>query len=436
MLNFVQIGSSDHSVGITRLSITPVPKAPGTYEVFVGIKSAWGVEKKVGVTLASGTKDNFLPEQAKFVTLPAGGSGGVVFEGVTAPPGKLFARVDETNDDFPLDNTAYGIIEPPRKVKVVLVTTGNEFLERMVQTAVNVGTADGQIIAPEFYNSSLNADLFIFDGFLPAADKLPKADTLLVRPRLPANPGGGPIDVAGFQVSHEIQNPTVLRWRREDPLLQYVELGDLHISSALLMDRDPGAVELVSAPEGPLVAFKDFGSVRRYFVSFSPLTESNWWRLPSLIIFMQNAIEQTRARHFIGMPQLVTAGNPSKLWGFDPGTGGKDVKVRVDLPDGSEQEVVGRDGVADFGDTDKLGFYEVTWPAEGAVAEKKSIFAVNLLNQAESDIQPRSLQTAPGSNVKEVASVARVNREIWRWLAGAALVILLLEWWAYHRRVA
>ena len=64
-LDFVQIGSSDHSVGITRLSITPVLKKEGTYEVFVGLKNAWPVEKKVGVTLAFGTQDNFLPNQAK-----------------------------------------------------------------------------------------------------------------------------------------------------------------------------------------------------------------------------------------------------------------------------------------------------------------------------------------------------------------------------------
>ncbi len=433
MLNFVQIGSSDHSVGITRLSITPVPKQPGTYEVFVGLKNAWPIDKKVGVTLATGTKDNFLPQQAKFVTLPARGAGGVVFEGVVAPPGKLFARVDDTDDDFLLDNTAYGIIEPPRKVRVVLVTKGNDFLERFVQTAVNVGTADGQILAPEFYNPTVPADLFILDGFLPPGDKLPKVDTILVRP-IVAGGGtvGGPVDMAGFQVAHEISNPTVLRWRREDPLMQYVELGDLRISKALLMDKDPGAVELVSAPEGPLIAFKDFGAVRRYFISFSPMLESNWWRLPSLIIFMQNAIEQTRVRHFIGMPQMLAAGNPARLWG---GVGaGSEARVRVTMPDGEVVEVSAKDGVAEFGDTDALGFYEVRWPADGG--ERVSLFAVNLLHAGESDIRPQSLQTGTGGNVQESTSVARVNREVWRWLAVAALVILLLEWWAYHRRVA
>jgi Ca-activated chloride channel family protein len=436
-ITHVRIGNSDHNVGITRLSITPVPKQPGTYEVFVGLKNAWSVEKKVGVTLATGTKDNFMPDQAKFVTLPAGGTGGVAFEGVVAPPGKLFARVDETDDDFILDNTAYGIVEPPRKVRVVLVTRGNEFLERLVQTAVNVGTAEGQIVAPDFYNANAPADLFILDGFLPPEDKLPRVDTILVRPSVPASAAtaaGQTIDMAGFMVAHEISNPTVLRWKREDPLMQYVELGDLRISKALLMDKDPGAIELVSAPEGPLIAMKDFGAVRRYFVSFSPLVESNWWRLPSLIIFMQNAIEQTRQRHFIGMPEMLPSGNPAKLWG---GVGDEpETRVEVTEPNGEVLGVGAKDGVAEFGQTDTLGFYEVKWPAAAGAAEKRSLFAVNLLSDTESNITPQSLQAGPDRQVDETTSVARVNREIWRWLAVAALAILLLEWWAYHRRVA
>ncbi len=435
-LNFVRIGSSDHSVGITRISVTPVPKHDGTYEVFVGLKNAWSVEKKIGVTLAFGTKDNFLPDQAKFAVLPASGTGGVVFESVTSEPGKLFARVDETDDDFPLDNTAYAVIAPPRKVKVVLVTTGNEFLERIVQTAVNVGQAEGQIIAPQFYDPKMTADLFILDGFVPDNDKLPKGDTILVRPRAtgPKVTGTDAVDIAGFQVSNEIVNPVVLNWKREDPIMQYVELGDLHVFKALLLDKGAagtGVVPLVNAPEGALIAFRDFGSVRRYFVGFSPLLESNWWQLPSLIIFMQNAIVQTRERHFIGMPEIVAAGNPARLWSMGAGRG--EEKARVTMPDGSVLEVGARDGAAEFGATDKLGFYDVEWSGEGA---KKSMFAVNLLSQSESDIRPQSLQVAAGGKVQEMESVARQNLEIWRWLAAAGLVVLMAEWWVYHRRVA
>ncbi|HVT82972.1 MAG TPA: hypothetical protein VHM90_20205, partial [Phycisphaerae bacterium] len=163
---------------------------------------------------------------------------------------------------------------------------------------------------------------------------------------------------------------------------------------------------------------------------FSPLLESNWWQLPSLIIFMQNAIVQTRERHFIGMPEIVAAGNPARLWGTGTGT----EKARVTTPDGTVVEVGARDGAAEFGMTDKVGFYDVGW--KGGEAEKKATIAVNLLSPVESDIRPQPLQTREGgSKVEQLESVARQNKEIWKWLAAAGLAVLLVEWWAYHRRI-
>lgn len=448
-LNFIRIGSSDHSVGITQLSITPLPKQDHAYQVFVGLKNAWSVDKRVGVLLALGDKNHFLPDQAKFVTLPANGTGSAVFENVVADPGppdgpgaKLFARVDDTDDDFPLDNTAYGILAAPRKTRVVLITppAGNAILERVIQTAVKVGQTDGQILSPEFYNPDAPADLFIFDGFLPPPDKMPKVDTLLIAPKITAPASGASaVDVAGFHIAHTISNPAIISWKREDPLLQYVEFGDLHVGQALLMEPDSSAVALVSAPEGPLIAFKDFGSVRRYLVSFDPLLQSNWWQLPSLLIFMQNAIDQTRVRHFIGMPQMVASGTPATLWSGEPvlpEDQDKEKPVRVILPDGGEMTISGRNGVAIFGGTDKVGIYEAQWPQAGG-GTRKSYFAVNLLSATESDIRPQALETAPGSNIHQgQTSVAVQNKEIWQWFAAAALLVLLVEWWIYHRRIA
>jgi hypothetical protein len=404
----------------------------------VGIRNDWPVEKKVGVVLAYGKKENLMKDQGHVAVVPANGTGSVVFENVEADPGKLFALIDASDDDFPLDNVAYGILAPPRKVKVVLVTRGNDFLERLMQTAVNVGTAEGSIIAPEFYKPDLSADLFIFDAFVPAPDKMPKVDTVLVRPPVPAGAGAanGEADIGGFHVVGEIDRPVIMRWKREEPVMQYVELGDLAVYKSLLLDKT-GAVELISADGGPLVEYKDFGPVRRYMMGFSPLLESNWWREPSLIIFMRNIMEETRQRHFIGMPQMLASGNPARLWDADPAMKG-DATVKVDLPDGGSMDIPAKDGTAEFGATDKLGFYEAHWP--GAPDPKAdptaNLFAVNLLSATESDIRPQSLQIAgaPGA-VQEVASVARVNREVWRWLAAAALAALLVEWWAYHRRV-
>jgi len=431
LLQFVKIGESDHSVGVTRISVTPVAKEDRTYEVFVGLTNAWDVEKKIGVVLAYGTENNFLPGQAKSVTVPARGQGAVVFERVISDPGKLIVRVDPTDDDFPLDNTAYALLEPPRKVKVLLVSSesgGGGVFENFIKTAVHVGAIDGQIIAPQAYTPAMGgngqADLVILDGFVPPPADMPKVDTLIIRPSV-----SGAGDVGGFKVTNEVENPAVLRWKREDPVMQYVELADLRLSKALMLEKDAELVDLVSSPESSLIAYKDFaGGVRRYFVAFSPLVESNWWMEPSLLIFLENIVEQTRVRHFIGVPQMLASGTAAKLWdvGDDKGSG----TVRITEPDGTIIETQAKDGAVEFPATDKVGFYEVS------AGTKKATFVVNLLSPTESDIRPESLQTTAGGNVEESAGVASVNREIWQWVASAALIVLLIEWWVYHRRIA
>lgn len=423
LLQFVKIGDSDHSVGITSISIQPVAKEPRTYEVFVGLRNAWSQERKIGVALAFGTRDNFLPGQARFATVPPHGQGAVVFEKVVADSGKLFVRLDDAGDDFPLDNTAYGLLEPARKVKTVLVTNGSIVLENFIKTATRVGAMDGQIISTSAYSPNLQADLVILDGFVPPANAMPHEDTLIIRP---AVTGSG--DVGGFHVSAEVENPAVLRWNRESPVMQYVQLNELRISKALVVDKDPENISLVSSPESDLIAYRDFGSVRRYFVAFSPQVESNWWMQPSLLIFLQNLVDQTRTRHYIGVPQLLASGTPARLWNVGGEKG--DGTVRINTPAGTTLEMQAKDGAVEFPATDTAGFYTVT------AAGKTSTFAVNLANASESDIRAQSLQTPAGTSVQESTSIATVNKEIWQYLAAAALAILLLEWWIYHRRLA
>ena len=438
LLQFVRIGESSHSVGITRLSITPVAKQPRTYEVFVGLKNAWDVDRKIGVVLAFNSPDNFLPGQAKSVTIPAHGSGSVVFESVVSDPGKLYVVADPTDDDFPLDNTAYALLEPARKVKVMLVTNGGGVLENFIKTGVRVGAFDGQIIAPSAYAPGIGAggqtDLVILDGFVPPLADMPKADTLIIRPPV-SNPG----NVGGFQVTNEVQNPAVLRWKREDPVMQFVELGSLRLSKALMLEKDPEMVDLVSSPESSLIAYKDFGGsgnagdtsggIRRYFIAFSPQVESNWWMDPSLLIFLENIVDQTRIRHYIGLPEMIASGTAAKLWdiGDDKGEG----TVHISSPDGTTTRMDAHGGAVEFTNTDTDGFYNVT-----GASGKSATFAVNLINPTESDISSQPLQTTAGQNVQESESVASVNKEVWPWLASAALAILVLEWWVYHRRIA
>lgn len=410
MLQYVKIGESSDNVAIIRMSITPVPKQPRTYQVFAGLMNSGDTAKEAAVGLAYGSQDHIL--EGKRVMIPAHGQATAIFN-ITQDPGKIWVMVDAPGDTLASDNTAYGMLVPERRIKVACVTAGNPMLARFLQIAEGAGLTDTTPLQPSFYNAKQQADLFIFDGFVPP--ELPSGDILFIKPDR---------QIPNFRLTGELDRPAIMRWKREDPLMQYVELSEVRIFKALGFERDGEAVELISSPTNPLFVYKDVGASRRYVCAFSPLPpESNWFRNPSLLIMMQNLLEQTRQRHFIGMPQILAAGDPARLWNLPE-------HAKLFTPDGATVALQPQDGTADYPGTDRVGFYSL------ADQTKQAAFAVNLFSATESDITPRNLANSfTGEEIDQSTGVARVNREIWPWIALAALAILMVEWVVYHRRL-
>jgi hypothetical protein len=88
-------------------------------------------------------------------------------------------------------------------------------------------------------------------------------------------------------------------------------------------------------------------------------------------------------------------------------------------------------GVAYFGGTDRVGVYRADPGVPG-----RDRFGVNLEDEWESNISPPTQPLTIGAQqVTEVAAIKTATPEVWRWFVGAALALLLLEWWIYNRRV-
>ncbi len=81
-----------------------------------------------------------------------------------------------------------------------------------------------------------------------------------------------------------------------------------------------------------------------------------------------------------------------------------------------------------FADTHLVGVYTVV--SNQAVLGS---FAVNLFDPAESNIRPAPAIRLGRTEVPAAARNALGQFEIWPWLAAGALVLLLVEWWLYHR---
>ncbi|HEY1861237.1 MAG TPA: hypothetical protein VGG61_12820, partial [Gemmataceae bacterium] len=81
-----------------------------------------------------------------------------------------------------------------------------------------------------------------------------------------------------------------------------------------------------------------------------------------------------------------------------------------------------------YGKTDLLGVYTAEW--DGG----KRLFAVNLLDTEESNIEPRADITVGAVKVAS-GEVQSQPRDLWKWMALAALALVLLEWYIYNRRI-
>jgi hypothetical protein len=82
-----------------------------------------------------------------------------------------------------------------------------------------------------------------------------------------------------------------------------------------------------------------------------------------------------------------------------------------------------------FGGTDLLGVYQVARDDGG-----QRSFAVNLLDANESHIEPKK-EIHIGNERFSAGQERKQPLELWKWIILLALVLLMMEWYIYNRRV-
>jgi Ca-activated chloride channel homolog len=112
------------------------------------------------------------------------------------------------------------------------------------------------------------------------------------------------------------------------------------------------------------------------------------------------------------------------------------------LPEGSEvtlpDATLTRVDTRGFAQTNQAGVYRFKLPgAAPGDAQLGGAFAVNFINPAESDITPsRDIQLGAQTGAAPTPAVqGNAQQEFWHWLAVAALLVLVAEWWVFQRGV-
>jgi len=325
-----------------------------------------------------------------------------------------------TPDALAADDAAWEVLPPPRSMAVLLVTRGNLAL-RTALASCPVAKLDvrspGEFdkMDHEALEVQQSYDVIVLDAHAPA--KLPRGRYLVF---------GRPPPAAGVKVSGKRTNQVAVDWRTRHPVLNHVNLSNLFASSAWKLDPPRDAVVLAEFNDTPALALvRRQGSV--FLLASFDVTDSNWPFEPGFVIFCYNAIgflglevaQDQRASLRTGQAIVVKGaadGEPATVTG--PGDDRREV-----TPDAS--------GLYRCPAANRAGIYRFALPGR-----EDRHFAVNLLDEAESDIQPQRQMTLAGENVEAQAGpVRQSNVELWPYLVLLALLLVCVEWAVYNSKV-
>lgn len=415
-VQYVAVGRSDDNLAISALSVRAVP-AGGSAELFLRVAN-YGSEDRAAVLTIARNGETLLTEQMQ---LPAQSSRQFVIPDLPNEAARYEARLSNLQanlplDSFALDDAGYTVLAPSPVRRVLLVSTGNLFLERLLlllpnlQASRTVPDENGEVRLP-----TEAFDLYIFDGLIPGGE-LPDGQILLVAP-----PENELFVVDGDTRALEDMRVT------DHPLAQYLEWGLVHVFETRQITAPAWAQVLVETDATPLVFVGEQGGRRVAVVGFD-LHESDLPLQIAFPILFSNLLEYLAPRGMIGDPNAT---RPNQAVTLEVGAGA--TRIVVTGPDGEETNLTPGDPEILFNGTGNPGFYTLRVEEAGSLREE--VFAVNPFSEVESRIALREQVQVGQTAVATSAADEISSRETWTLLIVLAVAFLMVEWLAYHRRL-
>ena len=402
-LIYHRVGKDANNLGITALDVRANPEDSRQRAIYASAANFSPESRQTDLELLF---DGHLVE-TRPLTIPAGETSPQVFLAKQSRDGVFTVRLT-ASDDLAVDNQASIVSLLPKPVKVLLVSRGNRLLEKALRAAPNVELAS----ATDLTDAASGFDFVVLDGVTPTV--WPKGNVLAIHV----------VNTNWLEGVRNVEAPPIVDWKSAHPLLRYAGFDNVQVVQSLTARTPTWAVSLVETPQAPLIVAGELGRQRIIWIGFD-LLESNWPLRVSFPIFIANAVEWLNPASARSDQLLVKAGDPFRLALTEPRA-----SAQVTLPDGATKNLPLDPGANElvFGDTHEQGVYRLR------LGTNDTVFCVDLLDAAESDIKPRdALQLGQYTKVS-ATTTKRANMELWRTIAALGLLVLLGEWWYYHRR--
>ncbi len=426
----IGVGADAENIGIVRFNVEIVGDR---YEVLVGVQNFTETVREVAVELAV---ENAAFD-SKTVSIPSKETKPVLFEG---EPEGLVDKVIRVHlpveDDFMLDNSAAAVLSDVSRLRILLVSDNeNSWLPALLEAYGE--HVDLHRVVPADYIGTGDSAIAIFNGGTPAGrDALARASNAAPETHLIfINPGSDlPFIGEAEDVVKEVDAPVqVIQTAETHPLMTNVSLQGVGVLKSAYRTLPLSGRALVETEEGVLIWLAQ-ASGRQFLVfefdAFNPEISNFAMTIPDAPLFVYQSLarfesgtatfrplefEDGRTRH------AFHTGEPVRITSIAEGAA-----LHVEKPDPDKKRVKVVDSV--FTETDQVGVY--TLYADDSPIES---FTVNLLDADTSALSHSAATTETDTSASVENGLQTMTQEVWRFPALLAYVLLLLEWWFYHR---
>ncbi len=336
-------------------------------------------------------------------------------------------QMHKKDDVLGADDSATVVVPPPKQLAVLLVSEGNYFLERALQS---LGYKDPAML-PAAYEKEKPAkyDVIIFDRYRPKF--VPQAGSFVYFGAIPpGNKIQGEPEVYVPQPDNKKKITGVIDWDREHPILRYLSFNQIGFADPMKLTVPADVQVLMDGPKGPLMAMYREGFHTHFAIGFD-IYDSNWPLRSTFVIFIQNTLRYLAVGSDMDVRASLEPGSTPRIPRSNLQRAGVDLKsLRLEGPAGSKSIPIPLTGDFALPPLDQVGLYTTDPPVP-----QFEHFGVNLLDATESNTLP---VTQPPGNVGEAvaASGGKSRLELWWWIvACVALPLLMIEWYVYTRRV-
>ncbi len=411
-VSYFPMGRSTENVAVSAVALQP---GTAGQTLFVQAKNYGGeiVNRRLDIYLDGAVFNAYN------LTLDPGREQSIIAE-IPAQVQVVEARL-AGEDALPLDDRAFAVSTLGDALNVRLVTGGNRFLETGLALLPGLTVTTVPSTTATFTETVAQVPVTILDGVVPA--ELPPGNLLFI----------GPVRSTDyFSVTGEVEFPLVRPVTGEDPVLRNVSLSEVSVLKAARIAPGSWARTVVDSDGAPLLVVGEREGRRVAVLAFDlhnsdlPLQVAFPLLLSNLMSFLAPGSGAEAAQLAPGQPLALQIDEAIS-------------EVRVTRPDGTTVssrggEVQLQGGQAIYADTDPLGVYVVE-EYRGSELLARHRYAVNLFAPNESQITAqRDLNIPQDSGAQSTVARERDGRqEFWRWVALAALIVLLLEWLVYQR---